>query len=389
MKFRKLMAGLLSAAVLFSLTVTGCGSSIDQDAVAATLDGREISMGVANFMAQHQAAQMDAYMLAYYGEDMWTSDAGDGSTMTESVKEGIMETLQEYYLLDAHQADYDVSLTEEEKSAITAAAKKFIEDNSSSAVKKMGATQESVEEMLRLTTIHNKMKDAIEAGIDTEVSDEECAQKTFSYVSFTKSEDTSTAADDTSTAADDTSADSDTADTADQKAEAEEFLASAKEGDMDALAEEKEYTVSTCSYGAEDLDEEENTTNMDVAVLTAADKLGDGKVGSSLVETDSSYYVIRMDNTDDKDAAETKKESILSERRSDLYDEVVQKYKDDCKWEINEKEWAKVNFDELYTITTAESQTAADDTAAETDAGADADAGTDTGSADNTGAQAD
>ena len=86
MKFKKITAMLLSAALLASFTVTGCGNKVNTDAVAAKLDGKEIGMGVANFMAQYQAAQTDLYFLSYYGEDMWTSDSGDGTTMTDSVK---------------------------------------------------------------------------------------------------------------------------------------------------------------------------------------------------------------------------------------------------------------------------------------------------------------
>ena len=351
MKFKKIVTILLTAAMLSSFTVAGCGSAIDTSAAAATLDGKEISMGVANFMAQCQAAQMEAYLLSYYGEDMWSQDSGsgDGSTMEDSTKESVMENLQEYYLLDAHTADYDVTLTDEEKNAITQAAAKFISDNSSGTLNVMGATQETVEEMLRLYKIQSKMRTAITDTIDKNVSDKECAQKTFSYVKFDKAGD---AASDTDTTADDAQTD--------PKADAEAFLDAAND-DMEAAAESSEYTVLTCSYGSGDLSEDDNTTSMEVAVLEAADKLKDGELADGLVETDSAYYVIRMDSTDDKDAAETKKNSILSERRNDKYDEVLEGYKDGCKWEINEEAWDKVNFDELYTIKAAETDTATDD----------------------------
>ena len=68
-----------------------------------------------------------------------------------------------------------------------------------------------------------------------------------------------------------------------------------------------------------------------------------------------------MDSTDDKEAAENKKSSILSQRRNDKYDEVLQEFKDASKWTVNEKEWKKVNFDELYTIKAPEENTTADD----------------------------
>ena len=355
MKLKKIMATLLAAAMITSFTVTGCGSKINADAVAATLDGKDISMGVANFMAQYQAAQTDLYFLSYYGEDMWSTDSGDGSTMTDSVKDSVMENIRECYLLDAHAADYKIELTEEEKTAITEAASKFLADNSAQAIQKMGATQEIVEEMLRLNKVQSKMRAAIQEEIDTEVSEEECAQKTFSYVRFDK-----TAASDTTT--DDTAADdaSDADAEKDNMETAEQFLKDAAEN-MEEAAEKEEYTVLKCSYGAGDLNEDDNTTSMDVEVLKAADQLKEGKLAQTVVEADSGYYVIRMDSTDDKEAAKTKKESILTQRRNDKYAETIEKYKEDSKWNINESEWKKVNFDELYTAKPEDTTTSTDD----------------------------
>lgn len=359
MKLKKIVLVLLSAAILPSFAVAGCGKKIDANASAATLDGKEISMGTANFMAQYQAVMMDSSLLAYYGEDMWEKDAGDGSTMTDSVKKTVMEDIQEYYLLDAHAADYNVALTDEEKQAITNAATQFMTDNSGKAAQALGATQQTVEEMLRLRKIQAKMRSAIEATIDTEVSDKECAQKTFSYVMFDKSPGADTQTDDDTETDDTDDGETEDAEKA-AKDKAEAFLASVA-NDLSVAAEKEGYTVQKCSYGKGDLKKDENTTSMSQDVLKAVDKLKDGQFLETLAESDSAYYVVHMDSTDDKEAANTKKESILSQRRTEKYNEVLKGYKDNCKWEINESEWKKVNFDELYTVKQA--QTTTDDSA--------------------------
>ena len=385
MKLKKIVLVLLSAVLLPSFAMAGCGKQVNVDASAATLDGKEISMGTANFMAQYQAVLMDSSLLSYYGEDMWEKDSGDGTTMTESVKESVMEELQEYYLLDAHAADYGVTLTDEEKQAITSAAAQFMADNSEDAAKAMGATQETVEEMLRLRKIQTKMRAAIEAEIDTEVSEKECKQKTFSYVMFDKSASADTQTDDTQT--DDT--DDEETENAEKaaKEKAEAFLESIA-NDLSVAAEKEGYTVQTCSYGEGDLKEDENTTSMSQEVLKAADKLKEGQFSKTVAESDSAYYVLHMDSTDDKKAAETKKESILSQRRTEKYNEVLEGYKDKSKWEINKDEWDKVNFDELYTVkqaqTTTDDGSAADTTAGTEPAPADTTAGTEPTPADTT-----
>lgn len=362
MKLKKITAMLLAAAMLTSFTATGCGNKVNVQAAAATLDGKEISMGVANFMAQYQAAQTDLYFLAYYGENMWKSDSGDGTTMTDSVKDSVMENIRECYLMDAHTADYKIELTEEEKTAITEAASKFLADNSAEALEKMGATQETVEEMLRLYKIQTKMRAAIQEEIDTNVSDEECKQKTFSYVRFDKTS-TADAKDSSTTAADDAADNSEEADKkeTDNKETAEQFLEAAKD-DLEAAAKDAEYSVLTCSYGEGDLNEDDNTTSMDIEVLKAADKLKKGELADSVIATDNSYYVVRMDSLDDKEAAKTKKESILTQRRNDKYAETVESYKKDSEWKINESEWKKVNFDDLYKAKAEENETSTDST---------------------------
>ncbi len=362
MKLKKITAMLLAAAMLTSFTATGCGNKVNVQAAAATLDGKEISMGVANFMAQYQAAQTDLYFLAYYGENMWNSDSGDGTTMTDSVKDSVMENIRECYLMDAHTADYKIELTEEEKTAITEAASKFLADNSAEALEKMGATQETVEEMLRLYKIQTKMRAAIQEEIDTNVSDEECKQKTFSYVRFDKTS-TADAKDSSTTAADDAADNSEEADKkeTDNKETAEQFLEAAKD-DLEAAAKDAEYSVLTCSYGEGDLNEDDNTTSMDIEVLKAADKLKKGELADSVIATDNSYYVVRMDSLDDKEAAKTKKESILTQRRNDKYAETVESYKKDSEWKINESEWKKVNFDDLYKAKAEENETSTDST---------------------------
>lgn len=362
MKLKKITAMLLAAAMLTSFTATGCGNKVNVQAAAATLDGKEISMGVANFMAQYQAAQTDLYFLAYYGENMWNSDSGDGTTMTDSVKDSVMENIRECYLMDAHTADYKIELTEEETTAITEAASKFLADNSAEALEKMGATQETVEEMLRLYKIQTKMRAAIQEEIDTNVSDEECKQKTFSYVRFDKTS-TADAKDSSTTAADDAADNSEEADKkeTDNKETAEQFLEAAKD-DLEAAAKDAEYSVLTCSYGEGDLNEDDNTTSMDIEVLKAADKLKKGELADSVIATDNSYYVVRMDSLDDKEAAKTKKESILTQRRNDKYAETVESYKKDSEWKINESEWKKVNFDDLYKAKAEENETSTDST---------------------------
>ena len=72
---------------------------------------------------------------------------------------------------------------------------------------------------------------------------------------------------------------------------------------------------------------------------------------SDVVETDSSYYVLRLDQITDADATEQHRQQIISQRQSDLYNEVLDGWKEDAEWVLNEKVWEKVSFDNLFTTT--------------------------------------
>ncbi len=344
---RKKITALLLCGALIGMTAVGCGSQIKDDAVFATLDDTTITMGVANFCAKYEQAMYDPFYLSYFGEDYWDKDMyGNGNTMTEDVKSNIAEQLQNMYLLKAHMEEYNVTVSEEEEAAIQKAADDFIADNSSEAIKQVGAqNKENVIEMLRLRTIQAKMHKRIIEDADVKVTDKEAAQRTFSYVQINNQSHT----DEESNQVDYT------------EEEKAELLASAKSiadaKDFDAAVTDAGYTVSTASYGSA----KDESPTMDVAVLEAADKLKEGKV-SDVVETDSAYYVLRLDKELDEEATKAKKESLISEKEEDYYNDILDGWKDEAKWKINESEWSKVNFDDHFKNPEEETETPSEET---------------------------
>ena len=355
MRLKRLSALGLACVIAAGVTLTGCGS-VDPEATVATINGREIPLGVANFAAQFTAVDYDTYYLSYLGTDMWSQDiGGNGETMTDSVKNNILETLEEYCLLDQHMGDYGVELTEEELADIESAAAQFIADNSAQALEALGATEEYVSEFLRLNTLQSKMRAAMVADVDRNVPDEECAQKTFSYVRVSKAADSDDEEQTEEQAA------------AAAKETAEKILTAAMTGSqedaLEAAAEDADKNKSTCSYGTGDLNEEDNSTSLELEVLQAADKLDEGEFAKELIETDDSYYIVRMDSLFDEDATEKERQSIISERENDRYEEIVNGYKETSDWTVNEDVWEPVNFATIYTK--AQSQTDTNETVGE------------------------
>ena len=373
MRLKKTAALALAGAIVAGLALTGCGSA-DPEATVATVNSMPISLGLANFAAQYTAVDYDTYYMSYFGQDMWSSDpSGNGKTMTDSVKSNTLEKLEEYYLLEQHMADYGVVLTDEELKKAEAAATQFIADNTDEAIKAMGATEDSVKEFLRLNLLHKKMYDAIVADVDTNVPDEECAQKTFSYVRVSKT--ASTASDED---ADDAEEKTDEQKAAEAKEKAQKILDAAllgsQEDPLEAAAKDNDASKLTCSYGTSDLNEDDNSTYLELEALEAAEKLGEGEYAKNLIETDNYFYIIRMDRLFDEEATAQERESIISDREHDLYEETVDGYKESADWTINEKVWETVNFDTIYTkAQTDKAETG--DTSGESDADTNASVG--------------
>ena len=375
MKLKRLSALALAGVITAGMALTGCGS-LDTEATVATVNGTPISLGLANFAAQFTAVDYDTYYMSYFGQDMWTSDpSGNGETMTDSVKNNTLETLEEYYLLEQHMADYGVEITDEELKEAEAAAEQFIADNTDEAIKAMSATVKDVKEFLRLNLIQSKMNKAIIADVDTNVPDEDCAQKTFSYVRVSKTASSS----DTETEDAEEKTDEQKAAEAKEKAQKilDAALAGSQEDPLQAAADDNDANKSTCAYGTADLNEDDNSTYLELEVLQAAEKLGEGEFAKTLIETDNYFYVIRMDSLFDQDATDRERASIISDREEELYDTTVDGYKEAADWSIDDKVWEPVNFETIYTKAKTQTDTSAtEDNSADSDETADENADT-------------
>lgn len=346
------MSAALAAVTAASLALSGC-SRIDEDAVVATLNGEEISLGLANFMAQYTAASYSTYM-SYFGEDMWSQDLyGDGSTMQESVKTDVLDQIELAYLLEDHMEEYDVDITQEELDEIDAAAEEFMSENTKEAIQVMGASKEYVSEMLRLQLIQQKMYDAISATADTEVTDEEAAQKTISYIKVS----TQGHYDESGNYIEYTDEEKE------EIAGIAQTVAQEAQEDFEAAATDNGYEVNTYSYGSDEIDEDGYPTGaLDASVIETANGLQVGEISGAVSVEGDGYFILRLDSNFDESATETKKQEIISQRQSDKYTEVTEGYTAEADWVVDAEVWATVNFDKLYTLVEDEDTESLDST---------------------------
>lgn len=324
---------LLVAGVLTMGLVTGCG--VDNDATVAKVGDIEISLGVANFYARYQQAMYETYYGSYYGDTMWSTEIEEGVTMEADVKESVMESIQDLYLMDAHAEEYGISLTDEENAAIEKAVAKFIKKNDKSVLKKVSGEEAIITEVMRLLTIENKMYDAMIADVDREVSDDEAAQKLMAYASFSY----------TTTDEDGNSVDLTDDEKTALKKTAKEFLKKAKKSeDLETLATEYGVTWTTdISFDAE-------STSPAEEVVSAVDALKKKNKFTSVIETDTGLYVAQLTSKFDRDATDTKKEEIISERETARYEELLAEWREAVEITVDEKAWASIGFDDISVL---------------------------------------
>lgn len=345
---RKKIIALAAVAAMVMTSFVGCGS-VDNSEIVAKVGDSKITAGMANFYARYQQPSFEEYYVSYqdyqqqqiYGSVMyetemdWSVEQEEGVTLEDTYKDDVMTSLQNLYIMEDHMKDYDVELTKDELKAIEKAAKAFIKANSDDAKEKISADKETVVEFLKLMTISVKVENAIRAGVDTHVADEDATQKRIRYVSFP----TTTTDENSQTV--EMSKDEIKA----VKKEAKAFLADAQaNGSLEAYATEKEATSNTATYG-KDYAEDEAAT-LPTEVFDAAEKLEENGF-AEVIKTDSAFYVVQLESALDEDATAAKLESILEERKSEAVTDTIEKWREDTKIKVYDKVWDKISMHDI------------------------------------------
>ena len=370
MQLRKRAAMAAAAAALAATTITGCRGSLDTEAVVMTVGDEEVTLGVANFYARMTQAQYETYYLSMMSsngmtmtaEDMWNQEY-EGETTEQTTKDGLLESLQNMYLISQHAEEYGVSLTEEEQDAISEAAAQFDEDNTDEAKEAVSGYKKDIEKYLELVTIQSKMDSPMREGVDEEVSDEEAAQKAMNYVffSYTTTDESGNSAE---LSDDEKTALQTTAQNLSERVKAGE--------DMADVAEESSATVQEATFDGE-------STTYDADLIAAADALEVVGDVTDVIETDSGLYVAQLTSLLDRDATDARKDEIVEERRQEQYDSLLEEWRDATEISVDEKVWNKIDFiDQGVTIITSEEEDTSTDSSSSTD-----ESTTDNGSADD------
>lgn len=344
----KKFAAIGLAAVMTLGCLTGCSSEqkLDGTQTIATVGDEKISMGTLMSMLRfQQATTYDYYqsmskMYASQGysidvsnmfdrdvsnDESESSDSKDKDkdvektgltvkTSGESLVENVATALTSYAVLEQKASDYGVTLTDSDKESIKKAAKSFVKDSDKKSLFNNGITQDDVEKLLTYYTYYIKVYDVYSEKADVTVTDDETKSMTISYVKFAVSDDKKS----------------------DVKKSAEDFLKKCQD-DADYLKdmENKAKDIDGASFNSGSM--AVNNTEENAYVFTSDQmkkivETENGAIyGKVVTDSDGNYYVVRMDNNNDKDAAASYSETLKSSKISDAFQKDLKSWKKDVK----------------------------------------------------------
>ena len=330
---KKKATTLLAVLLMGAIALTGCSAphTVNGSAEAVSVNGTSVPLGELNFYLRYQQIYMQNAYGGLFGENFMNTDiSGSGSVYGVTMRDSSLETLEEYYLVEANAEELGISLTDEDESKIADTVQAFLAANDSKTLDAMTADEATVTHVLELITLQQRVHEYFGTTIDTEVDPEETNQKKISYV-LNSTEDTTDDAGNTVVLSE--------AEKEQKKADMEALLAEAKEsGDLSAAAENYSLSVVPATYGKDD-----ETLNADVYAAA---------------ESDNGYYVVYMESTSDADATQTKIDSILSDRTNEAYSAWLDPLKEGAEITVNDKNVEKLTFDRIYTVKAADEATA-------------------------------
>ena len=368
-RFVKKAAALTMACTMAVGMMTGCSTSKDLKTqngskVLFSYDGVDVTLKEAWIYANMSKAQYDYYYGMYYGTDFWTTQIGtseDGEPVLfeDNVKSQIVAQIKEIIVLNNKAEEYEVELTDDEKEECADYAEEFAKSTEGSQIlKDCGASESDMAEIYEKNKIASKVQQAAVADVDTEVSDDEARETTIARIVYatTKTDDDGATVDMTE----------------EEKAEAlktaQAALAKIQAGTSLAdVASEAEYENTSETFAAGESEEGE-------AFEAKLADMKDGDLMSEVMECDNGYVVAQLTAYTDRDATDSNKESIVSERQQeafyDLYDEWTKDLEADWDYDedVDQELWAEVVLHEEDSTATE----AVEETEASTEAAAEA-----------------
>ena len=101
----------------------------------------------------------------------------------------------------------------------------------------------------------------------------------------------------------------------------------------------------------QDEDEDSSGAAYPDEVISVLRGLKDGEVADDIIETDTGYYVVRLDKINDEDATASKRESLQNSKESTYYTETTNQWLDDADVKVVKKVLKTLKITDKHTFT--------------------------------------
>ena len=102
---------------------------------------------------------------------------------------------------------------------------------------------------------------------------------------------------------------------------------------------------------SEDEDEDSSGAAYPDEVISVLRGLKDGEVADDIIETDTGYYVVRLDKINDEDATASKRESLQNSKESTYYTETTNQWLGDADVKVVKKVLKTLKITDKHTFT--------------------------------------
>lgn len=323
--------------ICLAFGVTACGNdALDGTKTVATVGEKTMTLAEANFILRYQQSQSESMYESMIGNDIYSKDLyGNGQTFGDTMKESVMNTMRDYYILEDKAEEYGIRLDADDQEKISAAADAFLEANEDYTKEQMTADKETVERVLTLMTLSARTADAAAAQANVTITDEEAAQRGFRYAAVSKTVQNTESGESEPLSEEALAA---------ERAKLEQLAGNLAAGtEFASAAELAGLTEASGAYSAD------NTGAYPEEVIAALDALKEGEV-SGIVETDSSLYLLQLTAEVDAEATEARKEALQNEKETEYYNGLMEKWREEYPLDIVEDVWKEVVFDRSYDI---------------------------------------
>ncbi len=305
-----------------SLTGLPDRSEYMDDAVVA-IDG--VDVGYREAMLYLQAAKQE-YESAYGGEIWQYQLTEDGTTLGEWVKNQTLEQIIYVKIVCAQAKRLGIELDSEEKNRVSERTEEYMGKAEYGTLALYGIARKDVEQVYADTALAQKIYDSVTLNVDTDISNEEAAQKHIQSMML-KNYHEDDLGNRTALTVQELIATLDRFDSL--------FLEAQETKDFYSLAyantEDRQYLDMMVGEG--DLPEE----------FQEAYQL---KAGQSMqIRTENGYYIFYCVSEYDEDATIAKKEELIALRQEEEFKKLYDDWRGEAKIEMNELIWKAIGFD--------------------------------------------